>query len=416
MRGLRSAASRSSGSYANPDAAHALPPGPRPMETRVKQPMTEVESARGAPAPVSDDRGSMRACVIRATGGLDRIELADVPAPGSPALLGARDVRVAIRAAALNHLDLFVVRGLPGEYRFPHVLGSDGAGVVETVGPDVTTVKPGDAVMINPGVWDGTCEFCRAGEHSLCVNYQVLGEHVPGTLAETVLVPEANVARVPALDRPLSWAEAAAFSLVTLTAWRMVVTRARVQAGETVLVWGIGGGVALAAMRIAKLRGARVIATSSSDAKLAHANRLGADITLNHRTQSVAREVRALTARRGVDVVVENVGEATWEESLRCLAKGGRLVTCGATTGPHVVTDVRRLFWSQYTILGSTLGNAAEYAAVVRVLASGALRPLVDRTYPLAEARTAFERLARGEQLGKVVVAVRGQAADPVVP
>src|SRR5207302_653434 len=184
--------------------------------------------------------GTMRACVLRSTGGLERIEVADVAAPGSPALLGARDVRVAIRAAALNHLDLFVVRGLPGDYQFPHVLGSDGAGVVETAGPDVTT------------------------------------------------------ARVPPLDPPLSWAEAAAFSLVSLTAWRMIVTRARVEAGETVLVWGIGGGVSLAAMRIAKLRGARVIVTSSSDAKLGQARRLGADVTLNHRRQSVADEARAL--------------------------------------------------------------------------------------------------------------------------
>ena len=367
-------------------------------------------------ATVADDRGTMRACVLRATGGLDRVEIADVPAPGSPALLGPREVRVGLRAAALNHLDLFVVRGLPGEHRFPHVLGSDGAGVVETVGPDVTTVKPGDPVMINPGIWDGTCEFCRAGEHSLCVNYQVLGEHVPGTLAEAVMVPEENLAKIPSLDPPLTWAEAAGFSLVSLTAWRMVVTRARVQPAETVLVWSIGGAVSLAAMRIAKLRGARVIVTSSSDDKLAWARQLGADVTLNYRTQSVAKEVRTLTDRRGVDVVVENVGEATWEDSLRCLAKGGRLVTCGATTGPRAVTDVRRLFWNQYTILGSTLGNAAEYAAVVRVLSSGALRPQVDSIYPLADARAAFERLARGEQLGKVVVAVRGGAEDPVAP
>jgi NADPH:quinone reductase-like Zn-dependent oxidoreductase len=367
---------------------------------------------RGVPVEVADDRGTMRACVIRATGGLDRIEIADMPSPGSPALLGAREVRVAVRAAALNHLDLFVVRGLPGEYRFPHILGSDGAGIVETTGPDVTTVKPGDPVMINPGIWDGTCEFCRAGEHSMCVNYRCLGEHVPGTLAEFVMVPEASLAKVPPLDPPLTWAEAAAFSLVSLTAWRMLVTRARVQSGETVLVWGIGGGVSLAAMRIAKLRGARVIATSSSDMKLAQARQLGADVTLNHRTQSVAHEVRALTERRGVDVVVENVGEATWEDSLRCLAKGGRLVTCGATTGPRVVTDVRRLFWNQYTILGSTLGNAAEYAEVVRVLGSGALRPLVDRVYPVPQVHAAFERLARGEQLGKVVVEVRDGSGD----
>src|SRR5207249_9964017 len=203
-----------------------------------------------------------------------------------------------------------------------------------------------------------------------------------------------------------------AFSLVTLTAWRMVVTRARVQPGETVLVWGIGGGVSLAALGIAKLRGARVIVTSSSDAKLVQAKRLGADVTLNHRTQSVAHQVRALAGKRGVDVVVENVGEATWEDSLRCLAKGGRLVTCGATTGPRVVTDVRRLFWNQYVLLGSTLGNAAEYAAAVSALASGALRPVVDRVYPLAQARSGLERLERAQQVGKIVISLTEQNSE----
>src|SRR5437773_1157434 len=355
---------------------------------------------------VSAERRTMRACVIRATGGLERIEVADVPSPGSPALLGTREVRVAVRAAALNHLDLFVVRGLPSEYCFPHILGSDGAGIVDTVGAEVTTVKPGDAVMVNPGIWDGTCEFCRAGEHSLCVNYQVLGEHVPGTLAEFVMVPEANLARVPALDPPLTWAEAAAFSLVTLTAWRMVVTRARVQPGETVLVWGIGGGVSLAAMRIAKLLGAKTIVTSSSDAKLQEARRLGADVTFNHRTQNVAQEVRALTNKRGVDVVVKNVGAATWDASLRALGRNGRLVTCGATSGPNVSIDLRRLFWYHWTIMGSTMGNLAEYAEVVRRLGQGELRPVVDRVYPLAEARAALERLEQGEQLGKIAVEI----------
>ena len=311
-----------------------------------------------------------------------------------------------MRAAALNHLDLFVVRGLPVDYTFPHIVGSDAAGVVDDVGPEVSAVRPGEPVLINPGVSCYACEFCRAGEHGLCVNYRVLGEHLPGTMAEYVVVPEQNVAWIPRLEPPLTWAEAAAFSLATLTAWRMVVNRARVRAGEWVLVWGIGGGVSLAAMRIAKLHGARVIATSSSDAKLAEAKKLGADVTLNHQTQKVAQEVRTLTGKRGVDVVVENVGDATWEESLRTLAKGGRLVTCGATTGPKVVTDVRRLFWNQYTIMGSTMGNAAEYREILRVLGKGHLRPALDRVYPLAEARAALERLEQGEQLGKIVVRV----------
>ncbi|MGH2608634.1 MAG: zinc-binding dehydrogenase, partial [Tepidiformaceae bacterium] len=274
------------------------------------------------------------------------------------------------------------------------------------VGDGVTGLAPGDRVMLNPGVSCHACEFCRAGEHSLCVTYRILGEHLPGTLAERIVVPQPNVARIPALEPALTWPEAAAFSLVTLTAWRMVVTRAQVKSGETVLVWGIGGGVSLAAFRIAKLRGARVIATSSSDAKLERARALGADVTFNHRTQKVAAEVRALTAKRGVDVVVENVGEATWPDSLRVLAKGGRLVTCGATSGPMAVTDIRRLFWNHLTIMGSTMGSEAEYREIVRILGTGALRPVVDRAYPLADARAAFERLEQGEQMGKVCVEI----------
>lgn len=346
----------------------------------------------------------MKACVLNATGGLEHVALAEVPVAPSP---GPGEVRVALRAAALNHLDLFVVRGVPGvRYAFPHILGADGAGVVDGVGEGVTEVQPGDQVLINPGISDYTCEFCRAGEHSLCVRYGILGEHFPGTLAEFVTVPAHNVLPLPPLDPPLSWGEAAAFSLVTLTAWRMLVTRARVRPGELVLVWGIGGGVALAALRIAKQLGATVIVTSSSDGKLERARALGADVMLNHRTQDVAREVRALTGKRGVDVVVENVGEATWAQSLRALAKGGRIVTCGGTTGPTLVTDVRPLFWHQLSILGSTMGNAAEYREIVRQLGEGRLRPLMDAAFPLDRAREAFERLARGEQMGKIAVTI----------
>jgi len=312
-----------------------------------------------------------------------------------------------LRAAALNHLDLFVVDGLPGLPRqLPHILGSDGAGVIAQVGSGVSSLQPGDRVLINPGISDYTCEFCRAGEHSLCVNYGILGEHLPGTLAEFLTVPVHNVQPVPVLDPPLTWGEAAAFSLVTLTAWRMVMTRAQVKAGEWVLVWGIGGGVSLAALRIAKLAGARVIVTSSSDAKLEVARTLGADVTLNHRSQQVVAEVRGATGKRGVDVVVENVGEATWGDSLRCLAKGGRIVTCGGTTGPKLVTDVRPLFWHQYSIFGSTMGNAAEYREVVRRLGEGQLRPIMDATFPQEPTREAFERMARGEQLGKIAVTI----------
>src|SRR2546422_7485101 len=213
----------------------------------------------------------MRAWVIRPPGGPARAGPPDVPPPA--ATPGPRDVRVRIHAAALNHLDLFVVQRLSLEYRFPHILGADGAGVVEAVGRDVATVRPGDRVMLNPGIADYSCEYCRAGEHSLCRNYRMLGEHLPGTLTESVVVPEQNVALIPTLVPPLGWAEAAAFSLVTLTAWRMLVTRAQVRAGETGLLWGIGGGVSLAAVRIEKLRGAKLIVPSPSDGKVPSAER-----------------------------------------------------------------------------------------------------------------------------------------------
>ena len=346
----------------------------------------------------------MRACVLTATGGIDKLLVTHVPDAPPP---GPGEVRIALKAAALNHLDLFVAAGMPGTAdRFPWIVGADGAGTVESVGPGVTSLQAGERVMLNPGISDYDCEFCRAGEHSLCVNYRMLGEHLPGTLADLVTVPAHNVVRAPTLVPPLSWGEAAAFSLVTLTAWRMVVTRARVLAGETVLVWGIGGGVSLTAMRIAKLLGARVFVTSSNDTKLAAAKALGADVTLNHTTQKVSQEIRALTNKRGVDVVIENVGAATWDDSLRSLRRGGRLVTCGATSGPQVSLDIRRLFWHHWSILGSTMGNAAEYAEIVRRLGHGELRPIVDRMFPLARTRDAYERLAKGEQLGKIAIEI----------
>ena len=334
-----------------------------------------------------------------------QLAVADVPAP---TITAPRQVLIRLRAAALNHLDLWTMRGLPGlSLTFPHVLGGDGAGEVQDVGPEVSAVKPGDQVMINPGVACYRCESCDAGEHSLCPQYALLGEHLPGTLAEYLVLPEQNVTpvpRPPAPHPPLTFREAAAFSLVTLTAWRMLITRAALQPGEVVLIWGVGGGVSGAALRIAKLVGSVAIVTSSSDAKLEAARALGADITLNHTQVDVAKEVRRLTGRRGADVVVEHVGAATWEQSLRALAKQGRLVSCGATSGPSVVTDVRRLFWHQHTIMGSTMGNLAEYRAIVRLLGQGQLRPTVDAAFSLADGIRAMKRLEKGEQMGKIVV------------
>jgi NADPH:quinone reductase-like Zn-dependent oxidoreductase len=344
----------------------------------------------------------VRALVINAHGGLERLEYRnDVP---EPELRQPTDVRVRIRAAALNHLDLFVFAGLPGvTIRPPWILGADGMGEVESVGSAVRDVAVGDRVIINPGISDRSCEYCLAGEHPLCLRFGILGEHHPGTLAEYVVVPAANVRRIPPQTTDIS---AAAFTLATLTAWRMVITRARVRAGEQVLIQGIGGGVALAALHLCKSLGATVWVTSRSEEKLARAQSLGADEAINSTTTDVAREVRARTNKRGVDVVIDSVGVATWAQSLGALGRGGRLVTCGATSGPLVETDVRRLFWNQWTILGSTMGNDAEFDAITAELAAGRLFPEIDRVYELSEGRQAFERLEHAEQFGKIVVTI----------
>ena len=345
----------------------------------------------------------MRALTVSAHGGLEQLQIVtDLPVPplGAPS-----DVRVRIHAVALNHLDLFVLRGLPGMTARPQwIVCADGAGTIDEVGTGVHGFAPGDRVMINPGISDRSCDFCRAGEQSLCEHFRLLGEHLPGTAAEYVVVPASNLRPVPA---NVSWETAAAFTLATLTAWRMVITRARVQPGETVLIWGIGGGVAIAALQIAKRVGARVWAISSSDDKLARARELGADETFNHRTTDIVSAIRERTGKRGVNVVIDDVGEATWERSLRVLGRGGRLVTCGATSGPMVQTDVRKLFWHQWTILGSTMGNDRELDAIVEALGTGALVPPVDAVFPLERARDAYERLATGWQFGKIVVKLR---------
>jgi NADPH:quinone reductase-like Zn-dependent oxidoreductase len=261
----------------------------------------------------------------------------------------------------------------------------------------------GDYVIVNPGTSDGTCEYCLAGEQPLCPRYQIMGEHVAGALAEFIVMPARNVRTIP---RSVTPEQAAAFPLATLTAWRMLVTRARVQPGEDVLIWGIGGGVALAALQICKQIGARVWAISSSDDKLRRAAAMGADELLNRNEVDVARVIRDRTGKRGVNVVVDNVGEATWKQSLLSLGRGGRLVTCGGTSGPMVETDVRRLFWNQWSILGSTMGNDREFDAIVAELRGGRLLPPVDSVFPLEDGRKAFERLANAEQFGKVVVRV----------
>jgi NADPH:quinone reductase-like Zn-dependent oxidoreductase len=344
----------------------------------------------------------LRALTLSSTGSLDCVEFRDdIPAP---AITEPGQVRVRLRAASLNHLDLWTVRGLPGvTITPPWVIGSDGTGVIDDVADDVTRVKPGDRVVINAGISCRACEYCLAGEQPLCPKFRVLGEHMPGSFAEFVVLPATNVRAIP---DSVPAADAGAFGLAQLTAWRMLVSRARVQPGDDVLIWGIGGGVAQAALMIAKARGARIWVTSGSDDKLARARALGADELVNHTGTDVGKEVRARTGKRGVNVVIDSVGTATWEQSLGALGRAGRLVTCGGTTGHVLTTDVRKLFWNQWTLMGSTMGNDAEFDAVVAELVAGRLRVPIDSTFPIARGRDALRHLESGAHFGKVVLEI----------
>jgi NADPH:quinone reductase-like Zn-dependent oxidoreductase len=340
----------------------------------------------------------MRAVRIHAEGGPEVLSLDDVPTPEP----GPGQARVRIRSAALNHLDIWLRRGLPS-VRKPRTLGADGAGVVDAVGADALGFEPGMAVTINPGIFCGRCRFCMAGEHSLCLRFHVLGEHVDGTHADYVVVPARSLHAVP---DGLSFDEAAAFPLVFVTAWRMLFTKAALEPGEWVLIWGVGGGVASAALDLCRAAGARAVVTSSSDEKLEQARRRGAEATVNHAREDVPDAVRRATEGRGVDVVVEHVGEATWQASINALARGGRLVTCGATTGGKAPAGLHRIFWKQISVHGSTMGSDSEFRAVSGLLASGHVRPVVDRVFPLEDAAAAHAWLESGSQYGKVVLRV----------
>ena len=340
----------------------------------------------------------MKALAFSEHGGLDKVSYRDVPDP----VIGDGDVLVRVRACALNHLDLFVREGLPGlKLPLPFWSGCDIAGDVAQVGSAVQGVAVGDRVAVNPNLHCGRCEFCAKGETSLCSSYGILGEHTYGGLAELVKVAGDKVVKLP--DH-VKYEDAAAFILVSMTAWRMLVTQARLRAGEDLLVIGVGGGVSSTAVQIGKLCGARVWVTSSSDDKLARARELGADECINYSKEDWVRVIGQKTGRRGVDVVLENVGAATWQGAIRSLAKGGRLVTCGGTSGPICETDVRQVFWKQISIIGSTMATNAEFSDVMAQLFRGRLRGIVDSVVPLADGVAAEQKLAEGKQFGKIVL------------
>ena len=343
----------------------------------------------------------MKALAFNEFGGPDKLKLQDVPDPK----IKPNEVLVRVRACALNHLDLFVREGIPAlKTPLPFWTGCDIAGEIAAVGAEVPGVKVGERVVVNPNLTCGRCEFCMQGEDSLCVKYGILGEHVPGGLAEYVAVRGDNVLPLPAR---ISFEDAASFVLTNMTAWRMIVTQGQVRPGQDVLVIGVGGGVSSTAVQIARLAGARVIVTSSSDAKLERARALGADVGINYATsKDWARQVFEATGKRGVDLVIENVGAATWKDSIRSLKGGGRLVTCGATSGPIGETLIPLVFWKQVHIIGSTMANRKEFHDVMGQFFAGRLKAIVDEVVSLKDGAAAQQRLAEGKQFGKIVLTV----------
>ena len=340
------------------------------------------------------------AVVLRTHGGPEvlRRETIDLPEPGP------REVRVRVRAVALNHLDLWVRRGMPNlKHAYPHRLGSDIVGEIDAIGPGAKGAKVGDRVVVSPGVSCGVCARCLSGQDNLCRHYAILGEHTSGGYSRHVVIPDANVLPYPGA---LPFAQAAAVPLVFLTAWQMVVDKGRVRAGQTVLVQAAGSGVSSAAIQVAKLHGARVIATVGTDAKADGARALGADEVINYSSQDFVAEARRLTGKRGVDLVVEHVGGEVMAKSVLATAAGGRIVTCGATAGYEPNIDLRHVFARQIEILGSTMGSKGCLFEILEHVKAGRLRPVVDRVMPLWEAAEAHRVLEARVAFGKVVLEV----------
>lgn len=337
----------------------------------------------------------MKAVRIHEFGGPEVLKFEDVPEPE----LRKDQVMVQVKACALNHLDLWIRKGIPG-IQLPLILGSDVSGVVARVGEYITDLKEGERVLLAPMTACYQCEFCLRGEHSFCPKFTVRGQRINGGDCEYVAVPRVEVIPIP---ETLTYDEAASVPLVFLTAWHMLVTRAKIHHGQTVLVLGAGSGVGTAAIQICKMLGCTVITTAGSERKLDLARDLGADYVIDHYKQKISEEVKKII-RSGVDVVFEHTGQATWPESLRSLRTGGTLVTCGATTGPEGKLDLRVLFTRQLSLLGSFMGTMDDLNQALKYVFSGDLKPVVDRSFPLHDVAEAHEYLEKGEQFGKVIL------------
>jgi NADPH2:quinone reductase len=340
----------------------------------------------------------MKAVQFRDHGDRSVIEYGDFPDPTPD----RDEVLVDVKAGALNYLDVWTRDGIPGvDPEMPHVPGCDGAGVVVEVGEDVTQFEPGDRVALSAGVSCGKCEFCRKGEYTMCIRYHLIGEHVRGVHSERAAIPEYNLVEVP---QGVEWEIAATAPLVFQTAWRMLRNRGDLKAGESVLVLGASGGVGHAAVQIADHAGAEVFATASTDEKLEYAEEIGADHVINYEEEDFASRIRELTGKRGVDMVVDHVGEATYPDSLRSLAKGGRLVTCGATTGWNPGAGLNRIFWNQLEVVGSTMANPGAVDDVLELVWDGTFEPRIREVLPMSETARGHEMLEEREGFGKVVV------------
>ena len=340
----------------------------------------------------------MKAVRIHEHGDLDVLKIQELPDPQPR----SDQVLVEVKAAGLNHLDTWVRRGVEGHtFPLPITPGCDFSGIVKQVGDTVSGVKVGDRVLAAPGYACGRCEHCAAGDDNLCRHYGIFGEMCDGGCAELAVIPGVNAIAMP---ERLSFEQAAAFPLTFLTAWHMLVARCGIAPGDDVLVHAAGSGVGSAAVQIAKAHHARVIATASSDAKLERARELGADEVINYETEEWTRRVRELTHKRGVDIVFEHVGEKTISGSIRCLAKGGRVVTCGATSGPKLEADLRMIFFKSLSILGSTMGSRGELMHIVKLMDRGTLEPVIDRVLPLDQVREAHAAMGRREQFGKIIL------------
>jgi NADPH:quinone reductase-like Zn-dependent oxidoreductase len=341
----------------------------------------------------------LKAVRIHEHGGAEQLRYEDAP---EPKLSAPAEVIVKLKNAAVNHVDIWNRLGEAAiPIPLPHILGADGAGIVVAIGPEVKTIKCGDAVCLYPFTGCGECEFCLSDRDFMCIHVIALGQRLEGTYAEYVKLAAENCFPIPA---GLSFAEAAAFPLVFLTVWRMLITNAKLTPGETIAILGVGGGVASAALQVAKRIGARVMVTSGSDEKLEQARKLGADHGINYRRSDFAEEVIAVTDGRGVDVVLDCVAGESWQKSLTALTQGGRLVTCGATAGGLADTDLSLIFKKQLQILGSTLGSREEFRRLIDFMNATQLRPVIDRTFPLAEAAAAQRRMEEAKQFGKIVL------------